>query len=177
MSASTLFSLAAATAYGLQLPEPGPLSATLRSVEQQLGALPSEVALAFDAAGQLRLFKAGEETKVAFAEAELLLLRDTIFTHNHPSQSFLTVRDIEFACHSNVAQLRAVAGAAVYVLTRPATGWPLERCRLLVATEQARLRKRFQQAVLDYPQARRQWNAFAHKLVKRLSLPLSQETL
>lgn len=169
-------SFAAAT-FGLQLPANGPLSAALPAVERQLRRLPHEVALAFDGAGDLRLFKAGEESQVAFTAEELLRLRDSFFTHNHPSRSFLTVRDIEFACHHDVAQLRAVAGPIVHVLTRPATGWPLVNCRRLVATEQARLRKRFAHAGADRAQARRQWNAFAHKLVARLSLLLSQETL
>ena len=166
-----------AAAFGLQLPENVPLADALLAVERQLARLPHEAALAFDEAGNLRLFKAGEESKVAFTEEELARLRDSVFTHNHPSQSFLTVRDIEFACHNDVAQLRAVAGPVVHILTRPATGWPLARCQRLVATEQARLRKRFAHAGADRKQAHRQWNAFAHKLVERLSLPLSQETL
>lgn len=169
--------LLAAAAFGLQVPENVPLPAALLLVERQLRLLPHEVALAFDEAGTLRLFKVGGDSEVAFTDEELLRLRDALFTHNHPSQSFLTVRDIEFACHHNVAQLRAVAGPMVHVLTRPVAGWPLARCRQLVATEQARLRKRFAHAGADRALARRQWNAFAHKLVARLSLPLSLETL
>jgi hypothetical protein len=168
---------AKAAALGLQLPENQLLPLTLQVAEQWLAALPHEVALAFDQHGALLLCKAGEATKVAFTDAELTDLRDTIFTHNHPSQSFLTVRDMEFACHNDVAQLRAVAGPVVHILTRPAAGWPLAQCRRLVATEQARLRKRFAHPGADRQLALRQWNAFAPKLVERLSLPLSQETL
>lgn len=168
--------LAAAIAFGLPLSANATLPDALRAAEHRLRALPREVALAFAADGRLLLFKVGDETKVAFTEAELSVLRDAFFTHNHPSQSFLTVRDIEFACHHNLAQLRAVAGPLAHVLTRPATGWPLGRCRQLVAIEQARLRKRFAPAGADRAQAHRQWNAFARKLVERLSLPLSQET-
>jgi len=167
----------AAAALGLHLPEGQLLPPTLQIAEQWLATLPHEVALAFHQHGELLLCKAGEETKVAFTDAELAGLRDTVFTHNHPSQSFLTVRDVEFACHHDVIQLRAVAGPVVHVLTRPATGWPLAHCRRLVATEQARLRKRFAHPGADRQQAQRQWNAFAHKLVERLSLPLSQQTL
>lgn len=169
--------LPAATAFGLQLPPDAALPVALRSVEEQISALPKEVALAFAESGQLRLFKAGEESAVAFTDDEMQQLRGTYFTHNHPSQSFFTVRDIEFACYHDLAQIRAVAGTTVHILTRPAAGWPLARCRQLVETEQGRLRKRFGQPGADRAQAHRQWNAFAHKLVKRLSLTLSQETL
>lgn len=169
--------LAAAAAFGLRVPEGTALTFRLEQVERQLATLRHEVALVFDATGQLLLFLVGSESSVDFTGARSASLRAAYLTHNHPSQSFLTVRDIEFACHHDVAQLRAVAGPIVYVLTRPTTGWPLARCQQLVATEQARLRKRFAHPGADRAQARRQWNAFAHKLVERLSLPLSQQTL
>jgi hypothetical protein len=121
--------LLAAAAFGLQVPENVPLSAALLLVERQLQLLSHEVALAFDEAGDLRLFKVGGDSEVVFTDEELSRLPHSFFTHNHPSQSFLTVRDIEFACHHDVAQLRAVAGPVVHVLTRPPAGWPLARCR------------------------------------------------
>ena len=99
-----------------------PLPELLRSVERQIARVPVEVGLAFNQQGSLVLRKAGEQNAVRFTESEVRSLAGSLFTHNHPRRGFLSAADLLFAHQHDLAEMRAVAGDVVHILTRPATG-------------------------------------------------------
>ena len=99
-----------------------PLPELLRSVERQIARAPVEAGSAFNQRGALVLRKAGEQNAVRFTESEVRSLADSFFTHNHPRRGFLSAADLLFAHQHDLAEMRAVAGDVVHILTRPATG-------------------------------------------------------
>lgn len=111
-----------------------PLSSLLQSIERQIAHAPVEVSFSFGEDNSLLLRKAGKQSVVKFTQAELLRIRNSYFTHNHPQRGFLSAADILFAHHHNLAEMRAVAGEVVYVLSRPAAGWnETEATRLFIS--------------------------------------------
>ena len=111
-----------------------PLPELLRSVERQIARVPVEVGLAFNQQGSLILRKVGEQNAVKFTESEVRGMAGSFFTHNHPQRGFLSAADLLFAHQHDLAEMRAVAGDVVHILTRPATGWnEMEAIRLFIA--------------------------------------------
>ena len=120
-----------------------PLPELLLSVERQIAGAPVEVGFAFGADSTLLLRKIGKQSVVKFTPTELLKMRNSHFTHNHPKHGFLSAADILFAHQHNLAEMRAVAGGVVYVLSRPSAGWnETEATRLFMASNN-RLASRF----------------------------------
>ena len=74
-----------------------PLSELMQSVERQITHMPIEVAFSFEVDGTLLFRKAGKHSMVRFTQAELLKMRNSHFTHNHPQRGFLSAADIVFA--------------------------------------------------------------------------------
>lgn len=153
-----------------------PLPELLRSVERQIAGAPVEVAFSFEANSSLLLRKTGKQSVVKFTPAELLKMRSSHFTHNHPQRGFLSAADILFAHQHNLVEMRAVAGEVVYMLRRPAAGWnETEATRLFIAGNN-RLASKF-----SYDGNMRKLLAgqqrLAETLVKRLSLSVETQLL
>ena len=83
---------------------------TIREREDQIRHLPIETAVAWDTEGQEVLAVSGDERRIIFTDDEIVLLRETVFTHNHPGglafsdddpRSFgnsFSLADIRLAC-------------------------------------------------------------------------------
>jgi len=58
--------------------------------------------------GQVLLQRQGQSDRVKYRESELILMRGSLFTHNHPSGSGFSVEDVVLASAFGFAELRAV---------------------------------------------------------------------
>ena len=101
-----------------------------------------ETAVAFDSKGNKVIDKRGQATSVSFTDQEVSLIKDTIFTHNHPrgwkadanslrrlGNSF-SPQDINMAIKGNVSEMRAVTPHYTFSMKRPAKGWPMTTTQL-----------------------------------------------
>lgn len=97
-----------------------------------------ETAVAFDTSGNIVLDKRGKATSVSFTNDECRLVKNTVFTHNHPvgwkspegtlrhiGNSF-SKEDISFAIGNDVAEIRAVTPTFTFTMRRPWKGWPMD---------------------------------------------------
>lgn len=94
-----------------------------------------ETAVAFDKDGKVLLDKRGQQFSVTFTDEEAKLLKDTIFTHNHPrgwghkDNSMMRIgssfsdADIITAIRNDIAEIRAVTPNYTFVMKRPEKGW------------------------------------------------------
>lgn len=108
---------------------------TTREREDQIRLLPIETAFAWNIEGQEVLTKHGNAQSISFTDDEIVLLRGTIFTHNHPSglkfpksgpRSFgnsFSLADIRLACDVALTELRAVTLKLRFSLKPPPAGW------------------------------------------------------
>jgi len=107
----------------------------IREAEGLIRRQQTETAFAWDAAGRFVLRKDGARDRISFEDAEIALLRGTIFTHNHPQglefagddprsygNSF-SMQDLRLACYAELAELRVVTPRLRFSLKPPATGW------------------------------------------------------
>ena len=98
-----------------------------------------EHGVTFDKRGNIISEIVGDGHSVRFSEADILRMKDAIFTHNHPSgvmykvgdirragRSF-SMEDIRLAAEANVAEIRAVTPQYTFRLKRPARGWSSDR--------------------------------------------------
>lgn len=96
-----------------------------------------ETAYAVDKNGKVLLDKRGQATSVSITREEKALLKDSIFTHNHPrgwkkpansmgriGNSFSTA-DILVAIENDIAEIRAVTPNFTFIMRRPKNGWGL----------------------------------------------------
>jgi hypothetical protein len=58
--------------------------------------------------GHLRLRRVGTRNNLRFAPAELALVQDITFTHNHPESHSFSVEDIELAAEYKMHEIRVV---------------------------------------------------------------------
>lgn len=111
---------------------PGGLAQALETAYPHLLDQPTEHALAFSPRNGFAMFqRAGGRSSVRIYDEEAFLLQDTVFVHNHPSGKSLSLGDIELAAHCNMAEMQVVGWrrdgkAALYILSRPAGGWPAD---------------------------------------------------
>lgn len=92
-----------------------------------------EGAIAFNSKGELLLNKKGGSRSVSFTQNEIRLLKDSIFTHNHPSSlgqkgimaigSSFSHQDLTMAVNANVKEIRAVTPTYTFSMRRPKNGW------------------------------------------------------
>lgn len=92
-----------------------------------------ETAVAYDSKGNLLLNKKGDSRAVRFTNGEIARLKDSVFTHNHPSAlgrtgvmaigTSFSHQDLTFAVHANVKEMRAVTPTYTFSVKRPETGW------------------------------------------------------
>lgn len=81
-----------------------------------------EHAIVLDLEGEELWRGTGTKSKVAIARD--FALRGQVFIHNHPSSSWFSAEDLEFAWTYNAALLVVTSPHFVYILERPASGWP-----------------------------------------------------
>jgi hypothetical protein len=120
-----------------------------------------ETAVAFDKNGNVVIDKRGEARKVEFTDEECRVVKDCVFTHNHPSgwnakegtigrigNSF-SIQDISFAIGNDVAEIRAVTPTYTFVMKRPTNGWGMGVANLKKEYNQieAEIRKNTNKAV------------------------------
>jgi len=102
---------------------------SLEDVESQIVDKQNEHSYVFDEEGQLIFFKKGDEDSISFEEDEMKLMKNGVFTHNHPSGTDLSVHDIYFAAVNDLKEVRAVGIHEIsgermeYRMLRPADGW------------------------------------------------------
>jgi len=83
-----------------------------------------EHAIAFNQSGQEIFRKSGSKSEVAFNNKELLAMKDSIVTHNHPSGNSFSYDDISLTLQRDLKEIRAVTGRTIHSLKRPKAGWP-----------------------------------------------------
>lgn len=94
-----------------------------------------ETGVAYDKDGNLILDKRGQAYSVSFTREESKLMKNAIFTHNHPrgwaadekrwahiGNSF-SIDDIAFAVFNDLAEIRAVTPLYTFSMKRPEGGW------------------------------------------------------
>lgn len=110
-------------AQGRFAPSNGTLAAELQSVESRLRGQPVEYAHAFDKNGTMVAALSNERDDHVVIP-DTLDLKDTIFTHNHPSNGAFSPDDLTVASHYNVAEIRAVTATGVFRMERVGDKWP-----------------------------------------------------
>jgi hypothetical protein len=126
-----------------------------------------ETAVVFDSNGNIVVDKRGAATSVRFSEKELSMMKDCVFTHNHPrgwsakegtigrvGNSF-SIEDITVAVANDVAEIRAVTPTYTFSMKRPGNGWGVGI---------AELRGDFDKADMDM---RRKMNSLINKTTTR----------
>lgn len=102
-----------------------PLQKAVWKAEAEISTLPYERAYVFDSDGVVLLAKDGGKDYVAFSVDERTLMKDSIFTHNHPTiGGSFSIDDIRMAAASDVSEMRAVGKTYFHSMTRPKAGWP-----------------------------------------------------
>lgn len=108
---------------------------TIRGREDQIRRLPIETAVAWNTEGQEVLTKSGDERRILFTDEEIVLLRGTIFTHNHPGglafaeddpRSFgnsFSMADIRLGCDTALTEMRTVTPKLRFSLKPSSAGW------------------------------------------------------
>lgn len=94
-----------------------------------------ESAIIFDSKGRILVNKKGQQYSVAMTKQEMSLVKDSVFTHNHPrgwaskentlgriGNSF-SKEDILLAISGDAAEIRAVTPTYTFSMKRPQDGW------------------------------------------------------
>ena len=95
-----------------------------------------ETAIAVDSEGRVIINKKGGKSSVDFTQKEGEILKDSIFTHNHPGgweakegtvgrigNSF-SIADILTSINLDIKEIRAVTPNYTFTMKRPSSGWP-----------------------------------------------------
>lgn len=92
-----------------------------------------ETAVAYDSSGNLLLNKKGGSRSIYFTKDEVTKLKDSVFTHNHPSAlgqtgiraigTSFSHQDLTFAVNANLKEIRAVTPTYTFSVKRPKNGW------------------------------------------------------
>ena len=94
-----------------------------------------ETAVAFSEEGNIIIDKRGKAFSVGFSKEELLKMKDTVMTHNHPRGwkyadgslgrigSSFSPEDIILAIKGDLAEIRAVTPLYTFSMKRPEKGW------------------------------------------------------
>lgn len=99
----------------------------IKDIEGQIHSNSSEHAAVYTKEGKQVIVKGGDAHSVSFTDAELLEMKDSILTHNHPSSEVsrtLSPADYGIAYKADLSEIRAVSGDKVYLFTRGEKGWP-----------------------------------------------------
>lgn len=93
--------------------------ATVLSAERTIRGDATETAFVFDRKGNVIKMVKGTSNSVAIGKVP----KDSVVTHNHPSNASFSPADIMTAMDSDMAEIRAVGKTYTYSLTRPKKGW------------------------------------------------------
>lgn len=146
-----------------------------------------ETGVVYDSKGNVLIDKRGASTSVSFTNEECKMMKDGIFTHNHPrgwgypenslgriGNSF-SPEDVYLAVHWDLAEMRAVTPNYTFAIKRPENGWgvDLDKLKEIVFLENNSLRKEFSERINNDTITPSQANAVHfHTLWKRVSAKL-----
>ena len=154
-----------------------PLTELLRSIERQIADVPIEIGFCFDSDGGELARRAGTHNAIAHPPAEALTFADGFYTHNHPAQSFFSLRDLLFAHELNLRQLRAVAGTVVHILDRPLAGWQPLVCRTAIQEGSSRVRVLFADPQTTAARKQKLYERVVRRIFAQLHLVVRTEPL
>jgi hypothetical protein len=100
-----------------------PARAAAVRIEDEIRRDSLETGVFIAADGQEIMRRRGAPDRVSFPEADLLGMRGSTFTHNHPGDASFSLADYEAAVFTAVAELRAVSPSFRHML-RPAAHVP-----------------------------------------------------
>lgn len=93
--------------------------ATVLAAERTIRGDGIETAFVFDRKGNVLKMVKGTSNSVAIGKVP----KDSVVTHNHPSNASFSPADIMTAIGLDMAEIRAVGKTYTYSLTRPKKGW------------------------------------------------------
>lgn len=108
---------------------------TIREAEDEIKFLDYEMAFVWENEGHLLFKKKGGEYEVTFTEEEVLSMKGSILTHNHPyamkfpeadPRSFghsFSEDDIFLACRAELSEIRAVTRKLRFSMKPSSSGW------------------------------------------------------
>ena len=101
-----------------------------RAFESSVSGKSTEYAQAFDRHGNPLLAQregktSGKDKAVFFTSDDIVRMvhKDALFSHNHPAGTSLSKEDMDLALLLNVKEMRAVAGAKVFIARRSGEKW------------------------------------------------------
>lgn len=153
-----------------------------------------ETGVIVDREGKVLVDKRGKSFKVEFSDEECNLMKNAIFTHNHPrgwkvpensiariGNSF-SIEDLSLAVGHDAAEIRAVTPNYTFVMRRPEKGWgvSLKEFQATYMKENAKLKKEFTQRInagtLTFAQANStHFHLLARRIAKNLIGNISKE--
>jgi hypothetical protein len=95
----------------------------LRSIELQIRDLTIEIGVAVSLSKEILLVKQGEVSRISFSEKEKTKIKNSIFTHNHPSNFPHSKADLSAAYEYNLVEIRVVTNEKIYVVKPTQTEW------------------------------------------------------
>ncbi len=121
-----------------ELPRAEQLQEKVAILERRIRKQRFESAAAWDADGNLLLFKDGQQSSVSFSNSEIQRIRGSVFTHNHPGgwrhpeddprrggNSF-SIDDMAVATKAQLKEIRAASPLYNHSMKPPAGGWDEE---------------------------------------------------
>ena len=85
-----------------------PARATAVRMEDEIRRDDAETGVFISASGQVLLRRTGQRNRVSFLPGELLQMRGTTFTHNHPGGSPFSFEDVLLASEYGLLEMRVV---------------------------------------------------------------------
>lgn len=93
-----------------------PARATAVRIEDEIRRDSTETGVFIGADGVVLLRRQGAADRVAYLEVELLRMRGTTFTHNHPGEASFSMADYDAAIFGGIRELRAVSPSFRHML-------------------------------------------------------------
>ena len=90
---------------------PNAVEATLVECEKSIADNINESSGCVDDNGTIILEKSGDANTVKFTRDEMIKIKGTSITHNHPGGSSFSPADIEFACSTRAKQIRVTSNS------------------------------------------------------------------
>ena len=90
------------------------INKTITDYEMKIRDQDYESCGAVDANGDLIFTKDGERDRVNFNEEERIKCKGTVFTHNHPVGASFSAADIQWACQSEMKEMRVISAGKTY---------------------------------------------------------------
>ncbi|EDY18425.1 hypothetical protein CfE428DRAFT_4209 [Chthoniobacter flavus Ellin428] len=135
--------------------------------------------------GSVLMRKPGKiKDQVPFKKKEIPLLKDNIFTHNHPCGNSFSEGDLDFAAKADLGEIRIVCptpkgGAVLFRLQRPAKGWlPAEEMTSAYKAAMSKVRNRqFAERAANKVGKKQSSQIFAHEIMNELQKEFPEDIL